>query len=124
MYLGIAARKHDGSIDIGFCAHDGTYSTDFAVHTIEAGDDPAFALSNYIVPQVRRYQEEHEYKFVGVGIGTDLLQLSPGLSSRIWRDLDIVPLVFGWDKGIPSVVDTQGMEVDELADYMARRCIL
>lgn len=125
MYLGIAARKRGhSSVDVGFSAHDGTYSTDFAVHTITKINDLSASISDYIVPRVREYQKEHNYKFLGAGISRETLTLSPGLSSRLWREIDVVPIVTNRDIDAPEGADVGEVEVDEMADSMARKCVM
>ena len=125
MYLGLAARKRSQeSVDIGFSAHDGTYSTDFAVHAITGSRDLANAISDYIVSQVREYQKEHNYKFLGVGMSRETLKLSPGLSCRMWSDLDVVPIVTNRDIDAIKGADISDIQVDEMADSMARKCVM
>jgi len=125
MFLGIAARKRDpGKVDIGCSAHDGTYSTDFAVHSITEGHDLAKAISDHVISQVRDYQKEHNYKFLGIGLSRETLKLSPRLSCRLWSDLDAVPIVTNRDIDAAEGADISDIEVDEMADSMARKCVM
>jgi len=125
LFLGIAARRSNGGLEVGFCTHDGTYSTDFAVHTLSISNDTATELSNYIVSRIQKFQEDHLYKFLGAGISEETLEIAPGLSCRIWKDLDIIPLVFDPDTDAPEKRETSiHYEIDEIADSMARRCIM
>ncbi|TKA62404.1 hypothetical protein B0A49_11684 [Cryomyces minteri] len=128
LFLGIAASKSDqGEIEIGLCAHDGTYSIDFAVRVLTAKHsqkgDVDGSLADYFVSHIREYQEEHGYKFIGVGITQRIVHLSPTLPARLWADLDIVPLVLHI-----TDEDKQGvrgpLSVDEEADSMARKCLM
>lgn len=87
LWVGIAAEpKDDGTVDIGFACHDGTYNIEFAVHTLggsnakaqdgekcpttlpddEAGRDAA--IVKYLVCAVRDYQQRNSYKFLGAGL--------------------------------------------------------
>ena len=63
-------------------------------------------------------------KFLGAGITDTLFQeISPELPSRLWKELDVVPLVFGVGISYPrNMKDTQ--RVDEQADACARKCIM
>ena len=125
-FVGVAASLRDGShIDIGFCSHDGTYSTDFTVLTltVEDGKDVASTLAEHIVLRIRQYAEERNYKFVGAGITQATLKLSPCLSARMWADLDVVPLVFAAKIDAPLKLQ-QELAVDEQADSMARECVM
>jgi len=128
MFLGIAVRQTDDKhVDIGFCAHDGTYSSDFAMHTLSTDgskEDTAHAIVQYIVPTVRGYQYKRKYKFMGAGISRDAFTLAPSLPSELWKQLDVCPIVIA--RGLTtSTIGTleADMEVDEIADSMARNCI-
>jgi alpha,alpha-trehalose phosphorylase (configuration-retaining) len=159
LYLGIAVVDGgNGTLDVGLASHDGTYSIDFAVHTIggnptgeESGavtprggirsgtqtpsgmktplapEERAGALANYFVEKIRAYQKEHMYKFVSCGINKKVVQLSPQLPSRLWAELDIVPMVFEQGLELPFPIGEQkAMEltVDEEADSMARKSLM
>ena len=128
MFLGIAVRQTDEShTDIGFCTHDGTYSTDFVVHTLKTEglkQNMAEAISKFIIPTIRTYQIKHKYKYMGAGISKDTVLLSPTLPAELWKQLDIIPLVIA--KGqMSSTIGTleADMEVDEMADSVVRSCI-
>ena len=124
MFLGLAATKHDDDhVDIGFAAHDGTYSIDFAVHSVEIkGRNVAEVVTNYVRDSVSQYQKDHRYKFVGAGVTAGTRSLCPGLLSRLWIDLDIVALVFETRLEV-SDVPLGSLSVDEEADSMVRKTI-
>ncbi|KAM3087074.1 hypothetical protein ACMFMF_001005 [Clarireedia jacksonii] len=150
MFLGIAAFvRGDGSVDAGLVSHDGTYSIDFAVEKLrnqhpntsptrnsgfEAGIDtesPAghintevlsSRLADYFLSKVRDYEQEYYYKFVGVGMTRRVATLSPELPSRLWAELDIVPLIFEQSLDCENLRGGRLM-VDEEADSMARKCL-
>lgn len=68
-------------------------------------------------------------KFVGAGLPTELLENAPKLCSRLWLDLDIVPISI-----VPEIEEYErrwkkrsfwnSKCVDEQADSMARKCIM
>lgn len=139
LWLGVAAQtKADGSIDIGFACHDGTYSVDFAVHTLNVNSatvddepDPYFssnrpsdtnnhadAFVEYLVGAIRNYQQKNQYKFLGAGLSQEVIMLDPQAPVRLWGDLDIVPVVIQDEQEIEAVVG-----VDEQADSLARKCL-
>jgi alpha,alpha-trehalose phosphorylase (configuration-retaining) len=131
LYLGLAARQDEhGQVEVGYAAHDGTYSIDFAVHVFEALDpdssvaqDMSDELANHIVSSILGYQQDHLYKFVGAGVTKALVNMSPQLPSRLWSELDIVPMVFEQEPEILGApIDVQS--VDEEADEMARKCLM
>lgn len=84
------------------------------------------ALTEHIISELRRYSHENMSKFIGVGVPALLTKTSPSLCSRLWLDLDAVPITIQ-----PEVeFDGAGNEswdkkcVDEQADSMARKCIM
>ncbi|ORY17691.1 putative trehalose synthase-like protein [Clohesyomyces aquaticus] len=87
-------------------------------------DRPA-VLADHLVEMLKAYQQKHLYKFVGAGITRQTAAMSPNLPSRLWSELDIVPLVF--DSGL-EVTRPQKIRhvslVDEEADSMARKCLM
>ncbi|KAI5239283.1 trehalose synthase [Aureobasidium subglaciale] len=124
IFLGIAAtERSNDKIEVGFCAHDGTYSMDFAVQCIETRGNVAKTLSDYVITKVKEYQDDHRYKSLGAGISKTARNLSPDLPARMWAELDIPTLGFERniaerDRNKPHIVD-----VDEEADAMARKCV-
>ncbi|CAG5184120.1 uncharacterized protein ALTATR162_LOCUS10920 [Alternaria atra] len=75
--------------------------------------------------QGKSYQKEHLYKFVGAGLTKRATEASPQLASRLWLELDIVPLVFSPTFDNPIVERQHGkILVDEEADSMARKALM
>lgn len=135
LFLGIAvARNENGSLEVGFATHDGTYSNDFAAWTVSKETDTGDAgdhnghhgeLANHLVEEIDKYRKKHLCKFLGVGLTAKLVNLSPELPSKLWLGLDIVPFVFQKDSTSHFVMKTRfaSMTVDEEADSMARTCL-
>ena len=151
MYIGIAVADGLGSsIEIALVIHDGTYSIDFATISIGAESDsssePSAATSaansgtttpataegraNYfveeIISKIKHYGDEHFYKFVGAGLTTKTTKTCPRLPTRLWLELDIVPLVLEpssgrQNTGIPDA--PKYMIVDEEADAVVRKAL-
>lgn len=145
LFLGIAIdRKGDSEVEIGFACHDGTYNIDFAVHTLGAdgtqatdgndhgaempkdGEGQGHAVADYLVEAIKDYESKMSYKFVGAGLSKELVHMSPEIPSRLWIELDIVPIVVKEAEGgsLASVKKSQGvLGVDEMAESMARKCL-
>lgn len=148
LWVGVAAeKKEDGSVDIGFACHDGTYNIDFAVHTLGGNSDQAAggsedgscptnlpsdkdgqeaAISEYLICAIRTHEQSNHYKFLGAGLSQEVVELSPQTPARLWSELDIVPVVIperdgGSLRSSKTVDDVLG--VDELADSMSRKCL-
>ena len=63
-------------------------------------------------------------KFLGVGISETLFnEISPQLPSRLWAELDVVPMVFRMGLSYPNEKQEE-QRVDEQADSMARKCLM
>jgi hypothetical protein len=149
--MGIAVTEGpEGSLEVGFAAHDGTCSTDFAVFSLQrypvdsstsvtsSHTDPTILtsaplqqqqtiLTEFIMESLCSYQRENMCKFVGVGLTKQVSEMSPELMSRLWLELDAVPLVFSPNPDDSNTRDHNGMTVDEEADSMARKattCVL
>ena len=147
LWVGVAAHKTgDGSLDIGFACHDGTYSIDFAVHTLHVEpsavdgkadgscptnlpadpNEQATGIADYLVCAIRNYQQKNQSKFLGAGLSQEVIKLSPQAPARLWADLDIVPVVIHGDED-GGLLNGQELEaaigVDELADSLARKCL-
>lgn len=143
--MGIAVLDGpEGSLEVGFAAHDGTFSTDFAVfslqrHAVDSGialasshtDLRAYTsaplqqeqtvLTDSIMEILCSYQTENMYKFVGVGLTKQANEMSPQIMSRLWLELDAVPLVFSPTLDDSDTGNRNNMTVDEEADSMARK---
>lgn len=179
LFVGIAVQEGaNGTLDVGFVSHDGTYSIDFAVTTLRLHDPviptklndavanlksenvppnvdsgsesdisetstksgtrspsstpittkelPDF-LAKFLISRLKEYQQDHHYKYVGAGINQRTVKYCPQLPSRLWQELDIVPLVLE-DKPHPDAFRAKRghihIYVDEEADSMARKALL
>lgn len=82
-----------------------------------------------MIVSLEAYEHENLCKFVGAGLPVELLKRAPQLCSRLWLDLDIVPISIKpevesheAEAGDPSFWATKC--VDEQADSMARKCVM
>lgn len=117
---------------IAVAIHDSTYLLDFSVQTIETkdaigqGEDP---ITDYVTKELETYEQTNFAKFIGAGLPTELLKQLPKLCSRLWLDLDIVPIsivpeVEGHEMNSKERSFWHAKCVDEQADSMARKCIM
>lgn len=149
--MGIAVTEGlSNSVDIAFVIHDGTYSMDFATTTIggESSDSsdasaasseansgtatPATAeeraeyFAEDIISKIKLYRENHYFKFVGAGLTTETVKMCPQLPTRLWLELDIVPLVLPPATGRHNVgtkEEPKHLSVDEQADAVVRKAL-
>ena len=140
----------NNALDVAFVVHDGTYSIDFATTSIggssndssqtsattsEAGSGvttPATAeqraefIAEDIITKIKEYRDKHYYKFVGAGLTKKAVQTCPQLPSRLWLELDIVPLVLEPTSGRHNTGNPDApnyMLVDEEADAVVRKAL-
>jgi len=100
------------------------YLEDFSVKHLEldgSEDKNRDMMTDYIINDLLCYEKKIFCKFIGAGIPNELTKIAPKLTSRLWSELDIVPISLREGKtsaywGIKCV--------DEQADSMARKCIM
>ncbi|KAF2203443.1 glycosyltransferase family 4 protein [Delitschia confertaspora ATCC 74209] len=85
-------------------------------------------ISDYLIEGIREYRKAHLYKFLGVGLTKQTVEMCPQLPARLWWELDVVPLVFETGFEYPYLPTKsrhhRGIMVDEEADSMARKCLM
>lgn len=149
MYAGIAAIVHGDTIDVGLSANDATYSLDFTVRHLDVAsssqEERSQMVADWIIETMQQYQNDHLWcavlqtmlyiptvhvlikssTFLGAGL-TDTLfhEISPELPSRIWLELDVVPMVFKIGKDYQIIEDHRAQRVDDQADSVARKTIM
>ncbi|KAJ7343622.1 trehalose phosphorylase [Mycena albidolilacea] len=95
MWVGIAGHSTDATkFEIAFAVHDSVYATDFSSATITLGKDKAKDIEAFVLHTIRQFCADHLCKFLGAGVTVGLLKESPNLATRLWLELDIVPIVF------------------------------
>ena len=90
---------------------------------VEADEVPEI-VANHFIETICSYSFEHNCKFYGVGITQTLASMSPKLPSRLWAELDIVPLVFEHGTDYPVANKKHTPSAGEDADSMARKCCM
>lgn len=119
---------------VAIAIRDSVYFVDFSVGHLDLDHWPDCSASEaviaeYIITELRKYEQEHLCKFLSAGIAEPLLAKSPKLCSRLWLELDIVPLILHIGKG-PQHDNIHGQkqwelkDIDEQADSMARKSIM
>lgn len=79
-------------------------------------------IEDQIISSLAEYRKEHFCKLLGAGVTATLESAGPSLCSRLWSELDIVPVVFNDAAMLDQV--SQAENVDELADSVARKCLV
>lgn len=117
----------DRTAVVALAIHDTVYLIDFSVKYIVLDDALKMGqdlIANYVIEEVEKYEHENFVKFIGAGLATTLKYMSPSLCSRLWLELDIVPIVLRPDDDSKEKSFWDVKRVDEQADSMARKCIM
>ncbi|KAG9078413.1 hypothetical protein FS749_009557 [Ceratobasidium sp. UAMH 11750] len=99
MYAGMAANiLPDGfTVEIGISIHDGSYTIDNVYEKIKCTQHPSKApgvIENFVIKAIMQFSTDHMLKFVACGLSQFLADLAPALPSRLWLELDVVPMLF------------------------------
>ncbi|SLM41097.1 Glycosyl transferase, family 1 [Lasallia pustulata] len=135
LYAGLAIKTEaEQKLAVGIAIHDGTYSIDFSVHHLclppsSSEQHQADTVEEFAVSKLEEFRHGHLCKILGAGLSVELHNHSPRLASRLWQDLDIVPMVFrvGMDlspETARSVQNGHEWSIDEQADSVAKKCIM
>ncbi|KAL1842945.1 hypothetical protein VTJ49DRAFT_3586 [Mycothermus thermophilus] len=128
LFLGISAVfSDDHTAVVALAIHDTVYLIDFSVKSIVLDDAlkmGADVIADYVISEVEKYEHENFVKFIGAGLPTTLKYMSPTLCSRLWLELDIVPIVMRPDDEHKERSFWDVKRVDEQADSMVRKCIM
>ena len=85
-----------------------------------------------IIAELKDYREKNTEKIISAALHQSLVYRCPSLCSRLWSELDIVPLVLEHkdrerrhdDQGeLATFAGWNKKELDERADSMVRKCI-
>jgi hypothetical protein len=98
MWAGIAAQtKESNNMEVAISIHDGTYSTDYAATTLQLEEgqleNNAAVISDHVIDTLKQFSHEHVCKFIGAGVTVSLLKDVPNLCTRLWLEMDIIPIV-------------------------------
>ncbi|KIW70024.1 hypothetical protein PV04_02335 [Phialophora macrospora] len=124
-------RESDRCLKIGIAIHDGTYLIDFSVQRVSLDEEEESIkngdsdwVADHVVDELDRYRKEHVCKILGAGVIAELDGQSPTLCSRLWSELDIVPMVVTSNPVLRSgKARMVSPRVDETADSAARKCL-
>ncbi|OCH95197.1 trehalose phosphorylase [Obba rivulosa] len=100
MWAGIAGAviNSNTQFEIAVSIHDSVYNTDFASTVVPYDpnnpDEQAGAIEKHVIDSLRKFSTEHLCKFLGAGVTLSLLREAPNLCTRLWLEMDIVPVVF------------------------------
>lgn len=134
IYAGISAYfdDHHASV-IAISVRDTTYLLDSIEKVFEQGKKPSVEeATEFIVSQLRGYGEKNLEKIIGAAMPGHLADHCPRLCSRLWAELDIIPLVLPdstdltdrYTAWVPSRSQVwEAKTIDEQAEAMSRKCV-
>ncbi|KKK18881.1 putative trehalose synthase (Ccg-9) [Aspergillus rambellii] len=135
IYGGISALFEKNEVLLALAIRDSTYLVDFNQErlVLNEGNSVDRRVGDHILKRLHDWSEEHLEKFIGLAIPQHLAHLCPNLCSRLWSELDIIPLVLADDSKLDlgeelrydfhKSVDWELRRIDEQAESMARKCV-
>lgn len=133
IYAGVSSFFTDTNTStIAIAIRDPTYLLDFVETKLET--DPATCTqkaTDFIVNQLREYMNKHLEKVLGLAMPTRVANDCTHLCSRLWAELDIIPLVLPESRLLDPFTSRERSEqrtwdsrtIDEQAESMARKCV-
>lgn len=108
------------------------YLQDFSVKHLQLDDSEEKnqdMVTDYIIEELSSYERKIFSKFTGAGVPYKLSKRAHKLSSRLWAELDIVPIAMRRDQERYNFTGHRSVNwdlkcIDEQADSMARKCIM
>lgn len=89
-------------------------------------------IVDFVLTKLRKFTEEHFDKFMGLAMPQRVAQKCPDLCSRLWTELDVIPLVLPEEqqqkhqlskRDLPMEVNWELRETGEQAESMSRKCV-
>lgn len=133
IYVGVSSFFSDAnSTTIAIAIRDPTYLLDFVEQKLEAGPAScAEGATEFVVSQLKEYMGKHLEKIIGVAMPRHVADNCTRLCSRLWAELDIIPLVLPESRQLDPFTAREPSEqrswasrtIDEQAESMARKCV-
>lgn len=133
IYAGLSSFFSDTNTStIAIAIRDPSYLLDFVETTLESdAASCADAATEFIVSRLKEYMEKHLEKIIGIAMPTRVGHSCSHLCSRLWAELDIIPLVLPefrlqdpFTLRGPSDKRAWNLRgIDEQAESMARKCV-
>ncbi|THC96099.1 hypothetical protein EYZ11_004421 [Aspergillus tanneri] len=123
----------DGSVTVAVAIRDVTYLLEFVQQHLKPKKDQSLssAIADFVLDQLRQFSEKHMEKFMGLAMPQHLAQSCPDFCSRLWAELDILPLVLPEESrreeddkftfGLPDSMTWKVRGTDEQAESMGRK---
>lgn len=133
VYAGISAYFSNHHISlISISIRDSTYLLDFIERSFDQEERLSVeAATDFVISQLDRYGEKHLEKIIGAAMPNHVADFCPRLCSRLWGELDIIPLVLPDSTLVDRYTTRASIEspawdaktIDEQAEAMSRKCV-
>ncbi|KAL4979358.1 hypothetical protein BDW66DRAFT_157544 [Aspergillus desertorum] len=136
IYGGLSTVFKKDKVIFAVAIRDATYLVDFAQEEfpLSEGDDLDSKIGNHMMSHLYKWCDTHLEKMIGLAIPKQLAHACPTICSRLWLELDIIPLVLsdnskldigsdGPHFGFQKSADWDLRTLDEQAESMARKCV-
>lgn len=123
---------HSVRADVAIAIYDGNFALqDFSIKDIDfKASLQDVKLSSHVVKELQCYERSYLTKFIGVGFPSSIKEKCSSLPSRLWLELDVVPISIPVDISDRKYEKTtknrscwHEKSLDEQASSMARKCI-
>ncbi|KAK5800552.1 hypothetical protein VI817_002764 [Penicillium citrinum] len=131
IYAGVSGTFYHGQMaDIAIAIRDPTYLLDFIQTTVVLSKDRD-QVTDFIISELKKYAETHMEKIMGLAMPRHIARTCKSLCSRLWSEIDIIPLVLPESKPIDHLNPRQSAAsrawdvktLDEQAESMARKSV-
>ncbi|KAL2868393.1 putative trehalose synthase (Ccg-9) [Aspergillus lucknowensis] len=136
IYGGVSAVFEKKEIIFAVAIRDSTYLVDFAQDKLPLNESSPLdsQIGDFMLGHLHKWHDTHLEKIVGLAVTHQLASTCPTLCSRLWLELDIIPLVLSddsrlglGDEGLRyefhKSIDWEVRTLDEQAESMARKCV-
>lgn len=113
---------NNSTASVALSIRDTSVLRDFSIESVELDYEEGHdSIANHVVQLLQSYEHYNMAKFIAAGVSDALQEYSSSLCSRLWFDLDIIPVVIPAENRHDREILQK--PVDEQADSMARKCI-
>lgn len=134
IYVGLSALTGGHGSRVVIAVSNSVYPIDCLEleFTHDPYEVPSSAICDGIVTELERYSRTYLEKIVGVALPRELHEVFPSLCSRLWMEIDCIPLVIGRNErprrpgdhcSLSTYLGWNNKALDERAESMVRKCI-
>ncbi|BCS22533.1 putative trehalose synthase (Ccg-9) [Aspergillus puulaauensis] len=136
IYSGLSAVFEKDKVIFAVAIRDATYLVDFAQEELplQGDGDLDKQIGDHMMGHLHKWCNTHLEKIIGLALPQQLADKCPTVCSRLWLDLDIIPLVLTDDSKLSlggeelryefqKSMDWELRTLDEQAESMARKCV-